>query len=62
MFFRDKADSLCTDVSLCSTLAQVHHISFLSVGVRACVDLCPFFALARVYAHELGNLLGRVRV
>ena len=31
-------------------------------GVRACVDLYPFFALARVYAHELGNLLGRVRV
>ena len=59
MSFRDKAgpgrDSLCTDVLLCSTLAQV-------VGVRACVDLYPFFALARVYAHELRNLLGRVRV
>ena len=66
MFFRDKAgpgrDSLCTDVLLCSTLAHVHYISLLSVGVRACVDLYPFFALACVYAHELGNLLGRVRV
>ena len=47
---------------LCSTLAHVHYISLLSVGVRACVDLCLFLALARVYAHELGNLLGRVRV
>ena len=59
MFFRDKAgpgrDSLCTDVLLCSTLAQV-------VGVRACVDLWIFFALARVYADESGNLLGRVCV
>ena len=66
MFFRDKAgpgrDSLCTDVLLCSTLAHVHYISLLSVGVRVCVDLCLFFALARVYVHELGNLLGRVRV
>ena len=64
MFFRDKAGpgrySLCTDVLLCSTLAHVHYISLLSVGVRACVDLYPFFALACVYAHELGNLLGRV--
>ena len=59
LFFRDKAgpgrDSLCTDELLCSTLAQV-------VGVRACVYLCLFFALARVYADELGKLLGRVRV
>ena len=66
MFFRDKAgpgrDSLCTDVLLCSTLAHVHYISLLYVGVRACVDLCLFFALARVFAHKLGNLLGRVRV
>ena len=64
--FRDKAgpgrESLYTDVLLSSTLAQVHYISLLSVGVRACVDLYPFFALARVYAHELGNLLGHVRV
>ena len=66
MFFRAKAgpgrDSLCTDMLLCSTLAHVHYISLLSVDVRACVDLCLFFALTRVYAHELGNLLGRVRV
>ena len=66
MLFRDKAGpgryNLCTDVLLCSTLVHVHYIWLLSVSIRACVDLCLFFALARVYAHELGNLLGRVRV
>ena len=33
--------------------------------VCGCSRMCgsvSFFALARVYAHELGNLLGRVRV
>ena len=61
MFFRGKArpgrESLCTDVLLSSTLAQMHYCG--------CSRMCgsvSFFALARVYAHELGNVLGRVRV
>ena len=66
MFLRDEAGlgrySLFTDVLLCSTLAHVQYIWLLSVSARACVNLSLLFALARARAHELGRLLGRVRV
>ena len=45
-----------------SEIRQGQRETLLSVAVRACMDLCLFFAPARVYAHELGNLLRRVRV
>ena len=45
-----------------SEIRQGQRETLLSVAVRACMDLCLFFAPARVYAHELGNLLRRLRV